>query len=58
MTVHTHKAEDGTLVRCYHETANMLTSTNFWISTVIAFPLEHWLYEKGPLQFISGWLGL
>lgn len=56
---HTHVAEDGTLVKCYHATRNLLTSINFWIGVTISFPLEHFLYEKvWPFYLITEWLGL
>ena len=55
---HSHVTEDGTLVKCYHKTKAMLLNVEFYVATVISFPIEHWLYEKGPLHFISVWMGL
>lgn len=56
---HTHKDEKGILHKCYHETKSLLGTWQFWIGTLIAFPLEHFLYEKvPPFTFITHWLGL
>jgi hypothetical protein len=55
---HTHKDEHGAIVKCFHRTKSMLMSVDFYIATIISFPIEHWLYEKGPLHFISVWMGL
>jgi hypothetical protein len=57
-TYHTHTDGYGFVHKCYHKTKAMFLDVTFWVGTVIAFPLEHWLYEKGPLHFVSVWLGL
>lgn len=56
---HTHKDENGILVKCYHDTKLMLTTTGFWVSTIIAFPLEHFIWEKAPgFKQITALMGL
>jgi hypothetical protein len=56
---HTHKAPDGSLVKCYHECKNQLTTMSFWVLTTLAFPLEHFIWTKLPvLKGIAQWAGL
>lgn len=60
---HYHKNEKGLLVSCYHSCRNSLASWQFWIgtfiSTLVSFPLEHYLYEKvWPFYILTKWLGL
>jgi hypothetical protein len=65
---HTHTAPDGTIVKCFHECKNTLTSLSFWVLTTLAFPLEHGIWEKllpllkhavvFVLLAIVKWLGL
>jgi hypothetical protein len=59
MTYHTHTDENGLLVKCYHKCRNVLMDYAFWIGTLIAFPLEHALYEKiWPFTIVKEFLGL
>lgn len=56
---HTHKDENGFLVRCFHSCKNSLTSWQFWLGMTIGFPFEHFLYEKvWPFNLIPKLLGL
>jgi hypothetical protein len=56
---HTHKDENGVLVRCFHSCRNNLLSASFWLGITLSFPLEHLLWEKlWPLSVLTKWLGL
>jgi hypothetical protein len=56
---HTHKDEQGKLVKCYHYCQNVLTNWQFWAGMTLGFPLEHLLWEKvWPFYLISHLLGL
>jgi hypothetical protein len=59
---HYHVNEVGKLVRCYHACKSLLTSIEFWVGTIVSstlsFPIEHALWEKTPLHYITEWLGL
>lgn len=58
MTSHTHKDEHGKLVKCYHESVQLLTSWQFWIGMTISFPLEHMLWGIWPLNLVFEYFGL
>ncbi len=45
---HTHKDENGVLVKCYHKCRNVLTDYAFWIGITVSYPIEHFLWEKVP----------
>lgn len=56
---HTHKTEDGFVVKCYHQCKSVLWSVPFWIGLTIGYPLEHTLWEHVPPfkqinEFIQG----
>jgi hypothetical protein len=56
---HTHETEEGTLVKCYHKTKAVMLDAGFWIGTLVAFPLEHFIWEKLPVfRDITAWMGL
>jgi hypothetical protein len=56
---HYHKDPEGKLVKCYHSCKSVLTSTAFWFTTTISFPLEHFLWEKvPPFKYLASLLGL
>lgn len=56
---HTHVDEQGVLVKCYHDTKNLLLSANFWIGMTLGFPFEHFLWEKvWPFSALAHWVGL
>ena len=56
---HTHKDEQGLLIRCYHQTKNLLGSWQFYIGITLSFPFEHALYTYvWPFNLISKWMGL
>lgn len=56
---HTHKTEDGLLVKCYHNTRSVLASGSFWIGVTISYPFEHLLWEKVPgFSHIAALLGM
>ena len=55
---HYHEDENGTLVKCYHNVKTFLADWKFWAGVTLSFPIEHWLYERGPLHFVTIWLGL
>lgn len=54
---HYHATTSG-LVKCYHSCKTALTDWGFWLGVTLSFPLEHYLWEKTPLVWISQWLGL
>lgn len=59
MSEHTHIDNKGVLHKCYHECRDTVLNWKFVLGTVIAFPLEHALYEKVyPFTLITKWLGL
>lgn len=54
---HVHVDEDGALIKCYHKTKNLVSSTEFWVGITLSYPLEHWLWEHvWPFNIITGWL--
>jgi hypothetical protein len=56
---HFHRTEHGTLTRCYHNCKQLLLSWQFWIGTLVSFPLEHALYEYvWPFTLITKLLSL
>jgi hypothetical protein len=56
---HTHKTEQGLLVKCYHSTKAVFLSGSFWIGVTLSFPIEHFLWTKvWPFKLISHWMGL
>jgi hypothetical protein len=56
---HFHLDEHGTLVKCYHKTKNLIMDYTFWIATIIAFPLEHFIWEKVyPFNLLTKLMGL
>jgi hypothetical protein len=56
---HFHTDERGVLVRCYHESKNLLTNWRFWAGMTLGFPAEHLLWEKVfPFYLITHWMGL
>lgn len=59
MTFHTHKDENGLLVKCYHKCRNVLTDYAFWIGVTVSYPLEHALWEHAPgFKHLAHALGL
>ena len=55
--VHYHEDQMGLLVECYHKCRSGIPG--FVIGTLVAFPIEHYLYEKvWPFTLITKWLGL
>jgi hypothetical protein len=56
---HTHMDERGMLVKCYHESKSVVLSIGFWFGTLIAFPLEHFIWEHiPPFSLLTKLLGL
>ena len=56
---HLHENESGRLVKCYHDTKELLLSWQFWVGTLIAFPIEHGIWEfVPPFSYITHWVGL
>jgi hypothetical protein len=56
---HEHLDQYGAVHTCYHKCRTMFFDISFWVATIVAFPLEHFLWEKvWPLSWISKWMGL
>lgn len=59
MESHTHKNENGILVRCYHTCRASLFSWQFWAGLTLGFPIEHLIWEKiWPFKLLTQWMGL
>ncbi len=58
-TPHTHIAENGMLVKCYHHCKGVLAAPAFWIGVTVSYPFEHLLWERvPPFSWIAHYLGI
>lgn len=56
---HTHKDENGLLVKCYHKTRSVIADYGFWIGVTVSFPIEHFIWEKIPgFSHLAHWMGM
>lgn len=56
---HYHTNDKGELVKCFHECKSIITQPSFWVLTTLAFPIEHFIWEKLPgFSWITQWMGL
>lgn len=56
---HTHRDENGLMVKCYHKSKTVLLSVGFWLGLTLGFPVEHFLWEKiWPFKLLTQYIGL